>query len=99
MGKQQELAADGETLDAEWEAVSAALGRVIATVPKSTAMDVYKSVSAITETGVQVDMRSLMNDGDAEEAHSAYLDFKGMLMENRVSLAVSCFCQGFPPAL
>ena len=43
--------ASGVTSQAE-EAVNAALGRVIASVPESTVMDAYNSVSASTDLGV-----------------------------------------------
>merc|ERR1712076_350743 len=44
--------ANGVTSKADWEAVNAALGRVFASVPEATVMDVYNSVSAITDPGV-----------------------------------------------
>merc|ERR1712165_331181 len=44
--------ANGVTSKADWEAVNAALGRVFASVPESTVMDVYNSVSSITDSGV-----------------------------------------------
>merc|ERR1712083_1119350 len=44
--------ANGVTSKADWEAVNAALGRVFASVPESSVMDVYSAVSSITDAGV-----------------------------------------------
>merc|ERR1719190_20854 len=53
--------ANGVTSQANWEAVNAALGRVIASVPESTVMDVYTSVSSITDPTVLAYLKSLVN--------------------------------------
>merc|ERR1712032_1196786 len=50
---------------------NAALGRVIASVPESTVMDVYNSVSSVTDPGVPAYLKSLVNGADAEAAYSA----------------------------
>merc|ERR1711963_781874 len=77
--------ANGVTSKADWEAVNAALGRVIASVPESMVMDVYNSVSAITDPGVPAYMKSLVNGADAEKAYSAFLEFKDVVKKNQVS--------------
>merc|ERR1719251_714218 len=77
--------ANGVTSAADWEATNAALGRVIASVPESTVMDVYNSVSAITDSGVPAYMKSLVNGADAEKAYSAFLAFKDVVRKNQVS--------------
>merc|ERR1712217_739246 len=79
----------GMTSKADWEAVNAALGRVIASVPESTVMDVYNSVSAITDSGVPAYMKSLVNGADAEKAYSAFLAFKDVVKRNQVSSPVT----------
>eukprot|EP00933_Yihiella_yeosuensis_P041254 TRINITY_DN3566_c0_g1_i1.p1 TRINITY_DN3566_c0_g1~~TRINITY_DN3566_c0_g1_i1.p1 ORF type:complete len:208 (+),score=54.45 TRINITY_DN3566_c0_g1_i1:70-624(+) len=43
---------NGVTSQADWEALNAALGRVIASVPESTVMDVYNPMRDITDPGV-----------------------------------------------
>jgi len=78
--------ANGVTSKADWEAVNAALGRVIASVPESTVMDVYKAVSDITDPGVPAYMKSLVNGADAEKAYSAFLEFKDVVKANQVSV-------------
>merc|ERR1712003_242662 len=72
-------------MGADWEGVNAALGRVIASVPESTVMDVYNSVSAITDSGVPAYMKSLVNGADAEKAYAAFLEFKDVVKKNQVS--------------
>merc|ERR1719447_998032 len=59
--------ANGVTSKADWEAVNAALGRVFASVPESTVMDVYNSVSAITDPGVPAYLKSLVKAEDADK--------------------------------
>merc|ERR1712125_85066 len=46
------------------EAVNAALGRVFASVPESTVMDVYNSVSSITDSGVPAYLKSTVNGAE-----------------------------------
>merc|ERR1712039_773105 len=70
---------NGVTSKADWEAVNAALGRVIASVPESTVMDVYNSVSAITDPGVPAYLKSLVNGADADKAYSALMTFKDVV--------------------
>merc|ERR1712207_90147 len=78
---------NGVTSKADWEAVNAALGRVFASVPESTVMDVYNSVSAITDSSVPADLKSLVNGADAEKAYSAFLTFKDVVKKNQVASA------------
>jgi hypothetical protein len=77
--------ANGVTSKADWEATNAALGRVIASVPEATVMDVYNSVSDITDPGVPAYMKSLVNGADAEKAYAAFLEFKDVVKKNQVS--------------
>jgi len=79
--------AGGVTSKADWEAVNAALGRVIASVPESSVMDVYNSVSSITDSGVPAYLKSLVNAGDADAAYSAFLAFKDVVKKNQVASA------------
>jgi len=77
--------ANGVTSAADWDAVNAALGRVVASVPESTVMDVYNSVASITDPGVPAYLKSLVVGADAEKAYSAFLDFKDVVKKNQVS--------------
>merc|ERR1711933_452035 len=76
---------NGVTSRADWDAVNAALGRVFASVPESTVMDVYNSVSSITDSGVPAYLKSTVNGADAEKAYSAFLAFKDVVKKNQVS--------------
>jgi len=78
---------NGVTSQADWDGVNAALGRVFASVPESTVMDVYNSVSSITDSGVPAYLKSLVNGADAEKAYSAFLTFKDVVKKNQVSSA------------
>jgi len=77
--------ANGVTSKGDWEAVNAALGRVIASVPEATVMDVYNAVSDITDPGVPAYLKSLVNGADAEKAYAAFLEFKDVVKKNQVS--------------
>merc|ERR1712086_156355 len=79
--------ANGVTSKADWEAVNAALGRVFASVPESSVMDVYGSVSSITDSAVPAYLKSLVNAGDADAAYSAFLTFKDVVKKNQVASA------------
>ena len=52
--------------------MNAALDRVFASVPESTVVDVYKSVSSITDSGVPAFLKSLVNGADAEKAYAGF---------------------------
>jgi len=80
---------NGVTSRADWDSVNAALGRVIASVPKSTVMDVYNSVASITDPKVPQYMKSLMNGADAEKAYAGFLAFKDVVQKNQVASATS----------
>merc|ERR1712150_465962 len=77
--------ANGVTSKADWEAVNAALGRVIASVPEATVMDVYDAVSRITDEGVPEYLKSKVNAPDAERAYAAFLQFKDVVKQNQVT--------------
>ncbi|CAK9060161.1 Peridinin-chlorophyll a-binding protein, partial [Durusdinium trenchii] len=71
--------ANGVTSRADWDAVNAALGRVVASVPKAKVMDVYNAVKDITDPGVPAYMKSLVNGADAEKAYKGFLEFKDVV--------------------
>ena len=78
---------NGVTSRADWDAVNAALGRVVASVPKAKVMAVYDSVKAITDPGVPAYMKSLVNGPDAEKAYQGFLEFKDVVEKNQVTTA------------
>ena len=70
---------NGVTSRADWDAVNAALGRVVASVPKAKVMDVYNAVKDITDPAVPGYMKSLVNGADAEKAYKGFLEFKDVV--------------------
>merc|ERR1711948_28639 len=80
---------NGVTSRADWEAVNAALGRVFASVPESSVMDVYNAVAKITDPGVPAYLKSKVNGADAEKAYAAFLEFKDVVKANQVSSAAA----------
>merc|ERR1712238_640092 len=78
---------NGVTSKADWDGVNAALGRVFVSVPESTVMDVYNSVSSITDSGVPAYLKSLVNGADAEKAYAGFLEFKDVVKKNQVASA------------
>jgi len=77
----------GVTSKDDWEAVNLALGRVVASVPEKTVMDVYNAVSKITDPGVPKYMKSLVNGADADKAYKAFLVFKDAVKKSQVKTA------------
>merc|ERR1712109_351514 len=66
--------------DAEsYQAVNAALGKVIASVPTSQVMDVYNAFSKIVNPAIPNYLYSTVNPADAQAAYSAFLKFKDVV--------------------
>merc|ERR1712039_332137 len=70
----------GVTSKADFEAINAALGRAIASVPESTVMDVYNSFSALVSPDVPSYLMSTVKEADAKAAYAALMDFKDVVM-------------------
>merc|ERR1712151_127488 len=60
----------------DFEAVNAALGKMIASVPTSQVMDVYNAFGKIVGPVVPNNLYSSVNPGDAQAAYAALLSFK-----------------------
>jgi len=67
------------TSQADFEAVNAALGKVIASVPTSQVMDVYNAFGKIVNPVVPNYLFSSVNPGDAQAAYAALLGFKDVV--------------------
>eukprot|EP00438_Fugacium_kawagutii_P011202 Skav235782 [mRNA] locus=scaffold3426:44131:45117:- [translate_table: standard] len=76
-----------KAIDKMIEMGAAALGRVVASVPKAKVMAVYDSVKDITDPKVPAYMKSLVNGPDAEKAYQAFLEFKDVVAKNQVTTA------------
>merc|ERR1719353_2442940 len=69
---------------ADFEAVNAAIGRMIASVPESQTMDVYNAFSA----EVPQYLMSTVNEADAKRAYSALMQFKDVVKANPITAQV-----------
>jgi len=73
---------------ADFEAVNAAIGRMIASVPESKTMDVYKAFSALVDKGVPPYLMSTVNEADAKAAYAALMEFKDVVKANPITPSV-----------
>ena len=65
---------------ADYEAINAALGHMVASVPKSKVVDVYNAFAAVAKKDVVGSfMKSLVNDADAVAAYKAFWEFKDVV--------------------
>merc|ERR1712218_534368 len=64
---------------ASYQAVNAALGKVIASVPSSQVMDVYNAVGKITGSSVPNQLFSMSAPGEAVAAYDALMQFKDVV--------------------
>ena len=71
--------ANGVTSAADYEAVNAALGRLVASVPKSTVMDVYNAMAAVVDPQVPNNLFSKLNPLDAVAAAKGFYTFKNVV--------------------
>merc|ERR1712124_168006 len=70
---------------ADFEAINAAIGRMIASVPESQTMAVYDSFSALVPAEVPQYLMSTVNEGDAKRAYSALMAFKDVVKANPIT--------------
>jgi hypothetical protein len=75
----QNIDAKGVATAADYAAINAALGNLIATVPSSKVMDVYNAFAAITSPLVANQLFSTVNALDAQAAAAAFYDFKDVV--------------------
>merc|ERR1712232_601652 len=71
--------AKGVTSAADFEAVTAALGRVFASVPTSKVMDVYNAFAKVVPGPVPNKLFSMVNPLDANAAAKAFYEFKDVV--------------------
>merc|ERR1712125_259374 len=70
---------------ADFEAINAALGRMIASVPESQTMDVYNSFSGLVSGDVPTFLMSTVNEADAKKAYAALMEFKDVVKANPIT--------------
>merc|ERR1719380_283261 len=81
----QGLPASGVCSEAQLTTINAAIGRMIASVPESTTMDVYNSVSNLVDPNVPTYLMSTVKEADARAAYSALVDFAGVVKANPIA--------------
>merc|ERR1712012_628960 len=70
---------------ADFEAVNAAIGRMIASVPESQTMDLYNTFAALVSPNVPPYLMSTVNEADAKKAYEAWLKFKDVVKANPIT--------------
>jgi hypothetical protein len=72
--------AKGVTSLADYQAINAAIGHMVASVPKSKVVDVYTAFSGLAPKQVVGEyMKSLVDAGDALAAYKAFWEFKDVV--------------------
>merc|ERR1719243_512526 len=79
------LPANGVCSEAQLTAINAAIGRMIASVPESTTMGVYNSVSALVDPKVPAYLMSTVKEADARAAYAAIVEFAGVVKANPIT--------------
>merc|ERR1712167_558816 len=79
------LPASGVCSESQLTAITAAIGRMIASVPESKTMDVYNSVGALVDSNVPVYLMSTVKEADAKAAYAALVDFAGVVKANPIT--------------
>jgi len=80
-------ASGGVTSQADFEAINAALGRMIASVPESKVMDVYNAFSKVVSPDVPKYLMSTVNEADAKAAYAALMEFKDVVKAHPITPA------------
>jgi len=71
--------AKGVTTLADYTAVNAALGKLVASVPQAQTMDVFNAFSKVVNPVVNANLFSMVNGADAAATYKAFLDFKDVV--------------------
>merc|ERR1719434_371359 len=78
-------AMDTKMLKAGADAINAAIGRMIASVPESKTMDVYNAVSALVDPKVPPYLMSKVKEEDAKAAYEALIEFTKVVKANPIT--------------
>merc|ERR1712083_1191937 len=78
-------AGSGVTSQADFEAINAALGRMIASVPESKTMAVYDAFSKVVSSDVPPYLMSTVKEADAKTAYAALMEFKDVVKANPIT--------------
>merc|ERR1712183_535799 len=81
----QGLPASGVCSESQLTAINAAIGRMIASVPESTAMGVYSAVSGIVAPKEPAYLMSTVKEADARAAYNALIEFTNVVKANPIT--------------
>merc|ERR1712003_267494 len=70
---------------ADFEAINAALGRMIASVPESKTMAIYDAFSKVVSPDVPPYLMSTVKEADAKRAYAALMEFKDVVKANPIT--------------
>merc|ERR1719232_2561238 len=70
---------------ADFEAINAAIGRLIASVPESQTMDVYNTIAKLVPAEVPTYLMSTVKEADAKKAYESFLTFKDVVKANPIT--------------
>jgi len=73
----------------DFEAINAALGRMIASVPESQVMDVYNAFSKLVSSDVPPYLMSTVKEADAKAAYAALMEFKDVVKAHPITPAAA----------
>merc|ERR1712232_1227814 len=77
--------ANGALSKSSFTEVNAGIGRLIASVPESTTMDVYNSFKGLVGSDVPAYLMSTVKAEDAKAAYSALMDFKDVVKAHPIA--------------
>jgi len=71
--------AKGLTSEADYQAVNAALGKLIASVPSNKVIDVFNAFKSLAGPSIPNNLYQTVNAGDAVSAYAAFWEFKDVV--------------------
>merc|ERR1712061_522814 len=79
------LPVDGVCTESQLTAITAAIGRMIASVPEATTMGVYNSVKELVDPKVPKYLMSTVKEADAKTAYKALVEFSKVVKETPIT--------------
>jgi len=89
---------EGVTSKADYEAINAALGRMIASVPEDQVMDVYNAFERVVPRDVPDYLMSTVKEADAKAAYAALMEFKDVVKAHPIPAGSVASKAGATPA-
>merc|ERR1712039_598948 len=79
------LPVDGVCTQSQLTFITAAIGRMIASVPEATTMGVYNSVKELVDPKVPKYLMSTVKEADAKDAYKALVEFSKVVKANPIT--------------